>query len=184
MMEIAMAESDHHDNNSFCDQVIDAANWADNRIADDILYSTLVQKIFVPIFFVIGFIGNVAFLLVLARVKTMRTITNFYLANLAVADVMTLCLQTFGTPWLHLGSKQVKSEPFYSNFGCGMVSFAIHLSQIASTFVITIVSFDRYFGICHPLQYRNTKIKTRIGYILTLMSWIISAVLSFFQITS
>ena len=178
-MEIAMAESDHHDNNSFCDQVIDATNWADNRIAEEILYSALVQKIFVPIFFVIGFIGNVAFLLVLARVKMMRTITNFYLANLAVADVMTLSLETFARPWLYLGSKQVKSQLFHSNFGCAIVSFAIH--QIASTFVITIVSFDRYFVICHPLKYRNTKIKTRIGCILTFMSWIISAVLSFFR---
>ena len=89
-------ESVHHDNNSFCDQVIDATNWTDHKVADEFLHFALVEKIFVPIFFGIELIGNVAFLLVLARVKIMRTKTNFYLANLAADDVMTLCLETFG----------------------------------------------------------------------------------------
>ena len=181
-MEKVAAESDYHDyHNSYCNQFIDVQNLTHYKIADEIFDSTTVEKICIPIFYVIGFLRNVAFLLVLARVKTMRTITNFYLANLAVADVMTLSLETFARPWLYVGSMQVKSAPFYSNFGCAKVSFAIHLSQITSIFLITIVSFDRYFAICHPLKYPNTKIKIQAGCILTLLAWIISAILSFFR---
>ena len=136
-----MAESNNQQNNYFCEQIIDATNWTDYKITEEIFNFALVEKIFVPIFYVIGFIGNVAFILVLARVKTMRNMTNFYLANLAAADLMILSLKTFAKPWLYLVSKRVRSEPFFSNFGCATHSFAIHVSQTASILLITIVSF-------------------------------------------
>ena len=182
-----MAESDHNGSNPFCHQNVDAKNWSDTKIADEMLTSALATvlqvKVFIPLVFIIGFVGNVAFLLLLARVKMMRTITNFYLANLAAADTITLSLITMSRLWKYVDFKQVqvKSSPFHSNFGCGMYSFTIHLSSLSSILFITIVSFDRYFAICHPLQYRNTKIKTRGGCFLTSLIWITSAVLSFLR---
>ena len=143
-------------------------------------FTTLLVKIFIPIVFIIGFLGNVAFLFLLARVKKMRTITNFYLANLAAADLLILFLETLTRLWHHLSSSQVSTERFHTrtSFGCVMFYFAIHVPPIASIFLITIVSFDRYFAICHPLKYRNKKNKKRVSYILILLAWLISAVLS------
>ena len=178
-----MSESDH--NNPICYQTEDVRNWSDTKIAYEILTSalatTLIVKAFIPIVFVIGFVGNAAFLLFLARVKTMRTITNFYLANLAVADLITIFTVTMTRFWQYVDFKQVQSWPFHTNFGCGMFYFTIHFTSLSSIFFITIISFERYFAICHPLRYRTTNKKRRSSYILTILTWIISTVLSFFR---
>ena len=169
-----MAESDHPN----CDQFKDVQNWTDRKIADELFNLTTVERIIVPIIFAIGLVGNVAFLLLLAKVKMMRTITNFYLANLAAADLITLSLATFTRPWRYLDPKQISTEPFHTSFGCIMYYFSIHVSILSSIFLITFVSFDRYFATCHPLKYRINKTKKKVNYILVLLTWIISAILS------
>ena len=179
-----MLESDYHEGpNLNCYQTEDVRNWTDRKIADEMLTSafetSLLLKAFTPMTFVIGFIGNVAFLLVLARVKTMRTITNFYLANLAIADLTTLSSELVYQSWQYVKFKQVKSDPINTSFGCGLFYFTTHLSSLSSIFLITIISFDRYLAICHPLKYRTMKIKKQASYILTLLAWIISAILCF-----
>ena len=181
-----MEELNHHDHNLTCYQTDDVRNWSDAKIADQLFtppLTTLLAKTFIPMVFIIGFFGNVAFLLLLARVKTMRTITNFYLANLAAADLMILSLETFTRLRYYLISNQVTTERFHTrtNFGCVMFYFTIHLPAIASILLITLVSFDRYFAICHPLKYRNKKNKKQASCVLTLLAWIISAVLSLFR---
>ena len=87
-----MAEFDHSESNPICEQTRDVRNWSDTKIADEMLQSrvitTFLVKAFIPFVFGIGCFGNVAFFLLLARVRMMRTKTNFYLANLAAADLM------------------------------------------------------------------------------------------------
>ena len=111
----------------------------------------------------------------------MRTTTNFYLAHLAAADLIFLTVDTVFYTWPYIIFKFVKSVPFYTNFGCGMVSFAMHVSSLSSMLLITLISFDRYFAICHPIKYHITKNKKQVSCILTLLTWIISAILSFFR---
>ena len=105
-----MEDFDHNGlNGPICEQTIDIRNWSDNKIADEmlqpILLTTLVVKAFIPVVFVIGSLGNVAFFLLIARVKTMRTTINFYLANLAAADLMLLSLETSVHSWRHISFK-------------------------------------------------------------------------------
>ena len=74
-----------------CDETNNVSNLTDQEINEMILHSSseiLQVKAIIPMIFVIGILGNMAFFLLLARVKAMRTITNFYLANLAAADIM------------------------------------------------------------------------------------------------
>ena len=173
-----MAEFDHYLNNSKCDQTVKIRNWTDHRIADEQLAFSLANFLlvnaFIPVVFVIGFVGNVAFFVLLARVKAMRTITNFYLANLAASDLMYLSLQTFYRPWTY-HAVLLLSEPFYKSLGCRMYHFGTHLSSSASLLFITLVSFDRYFAVCHPVKYRIRKNKKQTSYILTLFMWTIAA---------
>ena len=141
-----MAEFNHSGHNPICEQTRDVRNWSDTKIADEMLQSALITilvvKAFIPVVFVTGFIGNVAFFLLLARVKTMRTITNFYLANLAAADLITLFMVPMGRLWRYVNFKLVQSWPFHTNFGCGVYSFTHHLASLTSILLITIVSFD------------------------------------------
>ena len=45
-----------------------------------------------PIIVTVGLLANTAFLFTLVRVREMRTITNFYLANLALADFLFIII--------------------------------------------------------------------------------------------
>ena len=175
-----MAESDNHEVNPVCHDTEDVRNWTDTQIAGEMLqtaYSTL-EKVFIPLIFAIGFVGNVTFLLILGRVKRMRTVTNFYLANLAAADLIVLSIELVVRILRYVNFNQVKSHPFYTDFGCGMFIFVAHLPTLSSISLITCVTFDRYFAICHPLKYRNTRIKKKISVILVILLWVISLVFS------
>ena len=177
-----MAEFNQSGHNPICVQIKDVGSWSDTKIAEEMLQPTLTitlrVKVFIPVVFVIGSFGNVAFLLLLARVKTMRTITNFYLVNVAAADLLILYLQTLQHSWHYVNFKHVESVSFYTNFG--IFYFALHVPSLSSIVLITLVSFDRYFSICYPIKYRITKNK-RACYMLTPFTWIISAVLSLFR---
>ena len=180
-----MAESDHSEVNSICYHTVDIRNWSDSKITDEILTSTVTRtwlvKAFIPMIIIVGFVGNAAFFLLLTRVKRMRTITNFYLANLAAADLMFLFLETFYQSWRYLTFKQIVSEAVHKDFGCGMMYFMGHLLTFASILIVTLVSFDRYFAICHPLKYRSKKNKKQVSCILILIAWIISALVCFLR---
>ena len=176
-----MAEFEQNRLNSLCEQTKNISNWSDTKIAIEMLKPTLttnfIVKAFIPVAFIIGFVGNVAFFLLIARVKTMRTTTNFYLANLAAADLLYLSLETLNQLWRYISFKYVYSEPYHTNFGCFISYFTIHLASLSSIMLITLVSFDRYLAICYPIKYRITKNKKQTSYILTLLIWIISAIL-------
>ena len=142
-----------------CDIIDNFQNWTDNQVANH-LYSTteiVLVTVIIPTVFVLGFVGNLVFVLSVIRVKTMRTMTNFYLTNLAAADLMILSVELFYRLWRYKSSIIGWSHPFHSAVGCGMYFFAINLTSSASIFLICLVTFDRYFAVCHPLKYRVMK---------------------------
>ena len=64
----------------------------DNILFDKPLEKTIITVWF-PVVFTFGFIGNKAFWKVVALVKEMHTLTNFYFAKLAVAvDLLYIVL--------------------------------------------------------------------------------------------
>ncbi|XP_072040501.1 neuropeptides capa receptor-like [Amphiura filiformis] len=125
-----------------------------------------------PLILILGVVGNTAFIYVVFRVERMRTITNRYLANLAVSDVIFLVAA--------IGSKLVKyaSSPFDQDdtylgaAGCICLYFFTDLSYFASLFFITLTSLDRYVALCRPLD-RNSAVN-RKSKSLIIVSWIIS----------
>ena len=171
--------------NITCQETKDVSNLTDQEINDMILYSNseiLLVKSVIPTIFVIGVLGNMAFFLLLARVKIMRTMTNFYLANLAAADIMVLFLEMFYRAWKFTDSIVFESDPFRTHFGCGAFSFAINVASSSSILMITLVTFDRYFAVCHPIKYRTLKGKKQANFILTIFVWIVSVILGFLSV--
>ena len=185
MMEFSGGnESDpHHDVEITCDfeYAKNLQEWTDQEIREKMMYSTLEtvkMKVIVPVIFVVGLLGNSAFFLLLARVKKMRTLTNFYLANLAVADIMVLFVKIGYLMSSPYQSAVVWSEPFRKHAGCALHILLCALSYCASILLITFITFDRYFAICRPLQYRYMKNKKRLSIIIICCIWIISAIFS------
>lgn len=84
-------------------------NWSSTEIAEDLFNSTrndlitspIVQAIFYLVYitiFVLGVFGNVLVCFVVARNKAMHTVTNLFITNLALSDILLCVLAVPFTP--------------------------------------------------------------------------------------
>lgn len=121
-------------------------------------YANLIPFTFVYcVIFVTGIVGNSITCLVIVRNQYMQTATNFYLFNLAIADMLTLItampLELFSFwqqyPWI---------------FGDTICKLRAVVSEAtASASILTIVAFttERYVAICHPMGMQTKSKFTR-----------------------
>ncbi|XP_022107390.1 neuromedin-U receptor 2-like [Acanthaster planci] len=115
-----------------------------------------VQKVMtsyvLPCILLVGLLGNSAFLFVVARVRSMRTVTNFYLANLAVADMVFLTIVIIGRVYT-LAVYGVPNDVL-GVAGCVADNLFVYIFHFAGLFLITFMSLERYIAVCHPLRHR------------------------------
>nr|7DDZ_A Chain A, Human Neuropeptide Y Y2 Receptor fusion protein [synthetic construct] len=118
----------------------------------------------------LGVIGNSLVIHVVIKFKSMRTVTNFFIANLAVADLLvnTLCLP-FTLTYTLMG--EWKMGPVL----CHLVPYAQGLAVQVSTITLTVIALDRYRCIVYHLE---SKISKRISFLIIGLAWGISALLA------
>ena len=129
-----------------------------------------------PIILLFGLIGNCAFVYVAVKIKHMRTVTNRYLVNLAIADVIFLLAAIGSKLYRYMKSPLDGDDSPLGAFGCIWTYFMSDMSYFASLFFITLVSLDRYVAVCRP-QDRNNGIKGRSAELIT-GAWIFSCLLA------
>ena len=148
------------------------------------LYSPFTKffiTVLVPIVGCVGLMGNMAFLFVVYRVKEMRTTTNFYLSNLAVADACVLINAAIQYLWSYsISPLDFGTFTLETPFACSVPNLLIYLCYFASIFLVTFVTGERYLAICHVLKFR---ISTRRTFIMTAVTWILSVFLAGFTAT-
>ena len=150
-------------NTTFCSN----HSQVDHAERYDIAMSHLVLVgILIP---VIGLFLNSAFLFVLYRTPDMRTITNIYLANLAVADgllLIVLLIKHTGIYWK--GGLSIT----ITDYIC-IIWLLMYLFSLVSVFFISLVALERYLSVCRPVKHRQTSSKRR-AIKLTVVSWMVS----------
>ncbi len=155
----------------------DLRNLPDFVIADLIVFITPAVRslttYILPCILIIGFLGNIAFLFTLARVDSMRTLTNAYLANLSIADLTFIVFISFRTIWTIADSPYIIMNPYRQDVGCFMLDFILYVPYFASNGIVNLVSYERYLAICHALQYQSFR-STRRTVKLIAAVWIVS----------
>ncbi|XP_036620685.1 neuropeptide Y receptor type 2 [Trichosurus vulpecula] len=118
----------------------------------------------------LGVIGNSLVIHVVVKFKSMRTVTNFFIANLAVADLLvnTLCLP-FTLTYTLMG--EWKMGPVL----CHLVPYAQGLAVQVSTITLTVIALDRHRCIVYHLE---SKISKKISFLIIGLAWGISALLA------
>lgn len=92
------------------------------------------------------FLGNLLVISVVAMHRRMRTVTNFFLTNLAFAD---LCVGLFCV-YQNL-SFYLTTHWAFGEFLCKMYHFIHSLSYTASIAILIVISVERYVAIVHPM---------------------------------
>lgn len=116
----------------------------------------------------VGIVGNGLVLYVVLKNGTMRTVTNLYLVNLAVADLMLLiyCVPYIAVHYL------LTSWPF-GQLMCKCWSYLTLVSLSVNVMTMTALAVDRYYAIVRPLRSRIFRTIRRTITILSVI-WISS----------
>ncbi|XP_038054505.1 kappa-type opioid receptor-like [Patiria miniata] len=136
--------------------------------AEEDMYSntmTVLYGFVLPVLKLLGILSILSFFFTLCRVSSMRNVTNFYLTNLAVGDLMVLI--SFGTHQQFVATTtQNGLDTSYLRNSTQAVTLLIYLflgnlGLISSLALVTLLSYERYFAICCPFQHRNLNLKRR-----------------------
>ncbi|XP_008548422.1 pyrokinin-1 receptor [Microplitis demolitor] len=135
----------------------------------DPLYIVIPITIIYLIIFIAGIIGNVSTCIVIARIKSMHTATNYYLFSLAVSDLLLLISGLPAEVYL-VWSKY----PYIFGEGfCVVRGLAAECSTNASVLTIAAFTVERYIAICHPfLSHTMSKLSRVVKLILVI--WLVA----------
>lgn len=125
------------------------------------------------IIFILGAVGNLLVVWIYTTVRNrLKTMTDVYLLNLAVADLLFLCMLPF---W---AVDAIKGWDFGTGL-CKVVSAVYKINFFSSMLLLTCISVDRYIAIVQVIKAQNLK-KKRLFYskLACLAVWLVSTVLA------
>ncbi|KAL6098239.1 adra1b [Pungitius sinensis] len=124
--------------------------------------------------FFIGFAiaGNILVILSVVCNRHLRTPTNYFIINLAIADLL------LGTTVLPVSATlEVLDHWVFGRIFCDVWAAVDVLCCTASIMSLCVISIDRYIGVRYPLQYPSIVTEKR-ALLAMLAVWILSIVIS------
>ncbi|XP_043190446.1 cholecystokinin receptor type A-like [Amphibalanus amphitrite] len=159
----SMASNDTTTTTTAAPDMYDAYNFSDDNLdfwemenPEEMLRPWVINEYFIPtvithsVTFLIGVIGNLVVVFVMAGDRKSRTATNMFLVSLSLADLLLLSvcaplenLELFVIQWDVGGTV------------CKMAAYFGILSAMASVLNLTAVSLERYIVIVYPMRSRS-----------------------------
>ncbi|XP_066100826.1 C-C chemokine receptor type 1-like [Saccopteryx bilineata] len=141
------------------------------------LYETersLGARLLPPLFslvFVIGLVGNILIVLVLLQHKRLKNMTNIYVLNLAISDLLFLFTMPFRIHHYR------KDNWVFGNVMCKLLSGILYLGRYSEIFFIILLTIDRYLAIVHAVFALRVRTIT-FGIITSVVSWVLASLTS------
>lgn len=128
--------------------------------------------IVLTVFILVAIVGNILVILSVVCNKHLQTVTNFFIVNLAIADLL---LSIIVLPFS--ASLEVLGCWVFGRVFCNIWAAVDVLCCTASILSLCIISIDRYIGVKHCLKYPSIMTERKAGIILVLV-WVSSTVIS------
>ncbi|XP_076226566.1 QRFP-like peptide receptor isoform X1 [Nomia melanderi] len=130
----------------------------------------LLIFLYVPVM-VVAVTANVLVIAVVFKYHYMRSVTNYFVVNLSVADLLvtTICMpvavsQAVSIVWIH------------GEVMCKLSSYLQGVAVAASVFTITAMSIDRYLAIRSPIAFRQV-FNRRSTVLVIVAVWLVALII-------
>ncbi|XP_054418268.1 olfactory receptor 7A10-like [Pteronotus mesoamericanus] len=125
--------------------------------------------------YLVTVLGNLLIILAVSSDSRLHTPMYFFLCNLSLADI---CFTSTTVPKMLVNIQTQSKAITYA--GCiTQMYFYIHFA-VLDEFILTVMAYDRYVAICHPLHYMVI-MNPRLCGLLVLVSWIMSVLNSLIE---
>lgn len=128
------------------------------------LFQTIVYVLYSAVFLV-AFIGNGLVCFVVHTSPRMKTVTNYFIVNLAIGDIL---MTVFCVPFSFVPVLVLRYWPF-GTVMCSVVNYSQAVSVLVSAYTLLAISIDRYLAILRPLKPRLGKAAAK-GVVLAVWS--------------
>jgi len=127
----------------------------------------VLLSLFYGIISFVSVIGNSTVIFIVCTSRRMQSVTNYFIANLALADVI---IGLFAIPF-QFQAALLQRWNHLPDFLCPFCPFFQNLSVNASIFTLMAIAVDRYRAIIYPLKSHTSKYRTKVTIIIV---WIVS----------
>ena len=134
---------------------------------------TYIVPIIFILIFIVGLIGNGSLIYILCRHKTMRSVPNTFIFNLALGDLLVLLFSVPFTSTIYT----LESWPF-GELICKFTEFAKDMSVGVSVFTLTALSADRYTAIVKPVSTFVSGPKSKLMMLYLFGIWVTAAIVA------
>ncbi|XP_029929273.1 opioid receptor, delta 1b [Myripristis murdjan] len=117
---------------------------------------------------VVGLLGNVLVMYGVVRYTKMKTATNIYIFNLALADALATSTLPFQS------AKYLMNTWPFGELLCKLVIAIDYYNMFTSIFTLTMMSVDRYIAVCHPVKALDFRTPAKAK-LINVCIWILSS---------
>lgn len=133
-----------------------------------------VFSVIYGIIFLVAVVGNGFVCIVITRRKDMRTLTNLFLLNMSISDLLSAL---FAIP--SLMSDQISPNEWpLGGFMCRAVRVITSISVSVSVYTMMVLAVERYQAIVNPFTVRASRKKVRRTVILVVLTWLVSCAIA------
>ncbi|XP_025314154.1 olfactory receptor-like protein OLF4 [Canis lupus familiaris] len=125
--------------------------------------------------YLITVFGNLLLILAVSSDSHLHTPMYFFLANLSFVDI---CFTSTTIPKMLMNIQTERKVITYADCITQMYFFLLFAGL--DNYILTVMAYDRFLAICHPLHY-TVIMNPQICGLLVLVSWIMSALHSLLQ---
>uniref|UniRef100_A0A667Y6B1 X-C motif chemokine receptor 1 n=1 Tax=Myripristis murdjan TaxID=586833 RepID=A0A667Y6B1_9TELE len=129
-------------------------------------FSSIAIPVFFSVVIVLSLTGNILVLVILALYENLKSLTNVFILNLAISDL----LFTAGLPFWAV----------YHIWGwilgdvlCKIVAFIFFTGFYSSILFLTIMTIHRYLAVVHPISELGSQ-RLSYGVIISVVLWMMS----------
>ncbi|KAM4705079.1 C-X-C chemokine receptor type 6 [Rhinophrynus dorsalis] len=137
---------------------------------------SMLQSLFLPIVYSItcisGLIGNLLIIIIFVFYEKLKTLTDIFLVNLAIADMLFLCT----LPFL---AYQAVHNWIFGEVMCKIIRGGYRINLYTSMLILTCITFDRFISITKATKANRYHLnKHKWGTVICAAVWIFSVLLT------